>query len=607
MVTCQRALLPEGARRVVAALCLVFSVSAAAVAEPAPVAEAFTESDALENVIADYTAFRRSVDPSARARGTGTGPTAWPDVSPEALDAQADQAAALLSRLSDIDTDRVIDQAILEHILNELLIEVHHDTSRLPFTGDSGFHSWPVFSAARARIRSVQDAEAYIARLNDTPRYFDQNIENMRRGIETGWVSHVDPLATTIDQVGEQAVDQPEESDLYAPFAELPANFSSADRARLQREGREAVVACIEAYAELLDFLENEYAPHARQQPGLASLRGGRGIYADLVSIHTAGAGLTPEEIHAIGQSEVARIREEMRGIIQEVGFEGDLQDFIAFLREDPRFYARTPTDLLEKASAIAKRLDAILPIYFGHLPRLPYGVSPVPSSIAPGYTTGRYVQGDQETGRSGTYLVNTYRLDQRPLYELPALTAHEAVPGHHLQIALAQEQRDVPDFRRSFYATAFGEGWGLYSEKLAGEAGIYETPYERFGQLSYEMWRACRLVADTGMHWYGWSREQAEACFIENTALSPLNIQTEVTRYIGWPGQAVAYKVGELKILELRHEAEDALGSKFDIRAFHDHLLAEGSMPLSTLSARMHQWIEDQLTTPEAETAHLP
>ncbi len=607
MVTCQRALLPEGARRVVAALCLVFSVSATAVAEPAPVAESFTESDALENVIADYAAFRRSVDPAARARGTGTGPTAWPDVSPEALSDQANQAAALLGRLSDIDTDRVIDQAILEHILNEILIEVRHDTARLPFTGDSGFHSWPVFSAARARLRSVEDAEAYIARLNDTPRYFDQNIENMRRGIATGWVSHVDPLATTIDQVAEQVVERPEDSDLYAPFADLPANMSSADRARLQREGRDAVAACVEAYAELLDFLEDVYAPHARQQPGLASLRGGRGIYADLVAIHTAGAGLSPEEIHAVGQSEVARIREEMRAIIDEVGFEGDLQDFIAFLREDPRFYARTPADLIEKASTIAKRLDAILPLYFGHLPRLPYGVSPVPASIAPGYTTGRYVQGDQETGRSGTYLVNTYRLDQRPLYELPALTAHEAVPGHHLQIALAQEQRDVPEFRRSFYATAFGEGWGLYSEKLAGEAGIYETPYERFGQLSYEMWRACRLVADTGMHWYGWSREQAEACFIENTALSPLNIETEVTRYIGWPGQAVAYKVGELKILELRHEAEEALGSKFDIRAFHDHLLAEGSMPLSTLSARMHQWIEDQLTTTEAETAHLP
>ncbi|MCI4644965.1 MAG: DUF885 domain-containing protein [Hyphomonadaceae bacterium] len=565
------------------------------------------EAGALDRIIADYSAFRRRHDPSARARGTGTGPTAWPDVSPQAVHVQAEEAAALLDRLGEIETDRVIDQAILEHILTEILIETHHDTPRLPFTGDSGFHSWPVFAAARARIRSVADAEAYIARLNDTPRYFQQNVENMRRGIATGWTSHTDPLATTLDQVAEQVVETPEASDLYAPLSSLPDSFTSADRARLQREGREAVTATIESYRELLTFLETEYAPHAREKPGLASLRGGRGIYADLVSIHTAGAGLSPEEIHAIGQTEVARIREEMLAIIAEVGFDGSLQDFIAFLREDPRFYARTPSDLIEKASTISKRLDAILPQYFGRLPRLPYGVSPVPASIAPGYTTGRYVQGDQETGRSGTYLVNTYRLDQRPLYELPALTAHEAVPGHHLQIALAQELEGVPEFRRSFYATAFGEGWGLYSEKLAGEAGLYETPYERFGQLSYEMWRACRLVADTGLHWYGWSRAQAEACFIENTALSPLNIETEVTRYIGWPGQAVAYKVGELKILELRTEARQALGADFDIRAFHDHLLGEGSMPLSTLSARMHQWIEDQLAHGEAAAAHLP
>jgi uncharacterized protein (DUF885 family) len=244
----------------------------------------------------------------------------------------------------------------------------------------------------------------------------------------------------------------------------------------------------------------------------------------------------------------------------------------------------------------MAKRLDAILPRYFGKLPRLPYGVEAVPAAIAPGYTTGRYADGDMDEGVAGTYWVNTYALDQRPLYELPALSAHEAVPGHHLQISLAQELVNVPDFRRSYYATAFGEGWGLYSEKLAGEAGFYRTPYERFGQLSYEMWRACRLVADTGLHYYGWSRAEAEACFIDNTALAPLNIQTEVTRYIGWPGQATAYKVGELKILALRAAAKDALGEDFDIRAFHDHLLGAGAMPLDALEARMTAWTQAQL-----------
>ncbi len=287
-----------------------------------------------------------------------------------------------------------------------------------------------------------------------------------------------------------------------------------------------------------------------------------------------------------------------MESIIAEVEFEGTFEEFIAFLRTDPQFYAQTPEELLEKASEMSKRLDAILPRYFGILPRLPYGVEAVPAAIAPGYTTGRYSGGDADKGIAGTYLVNTYALDQRPLYELPALSAHEAVPGHHLQIALAQELRNVPEFRKSYYATAFGEGWGLYAEKLAGEAGFYRTPYERFGQLSYEMWRACRLVADTGLHHYGWSREEAEACFNENTALAPLNIQTEVTRYIGWPGQATAYKVGELKILELRARAKEALGEAFDIRAFHDELLGAGAMPLDALDQRIQMWIETQLSS---------
>ena len=593
MGRCQRALLVPGMRHFVVAISFVF-LGAPAHAEP-PLQSESAQIDSLEAVIEDYAAFQRTHEPSAAARGTGTGPVAWTDTSRAATIQKAREAAALLNRLESVSSDQVIDTAILEHLLNGVVMRSEIDSARIPFTGDSGFHSSPVFAAARARLRSVEDAEAYIARLNDTPRYFETSIENMRRGMASGWTSHSDPLNTVISQVKEQTESRAEDSDLYAPLGDLPDSIATADRARLTREGLIAVEAALDAYETLETFLEKDYAPRTRTAPGLAGLRGGRQAYARLVDFHTAGAGLSPEEIHTIGQNEVARIREEMKAIIEEVGFAGDFDGFLRFLREDSRFYARTPQDLLEKASTISKRLDASLPQFFGRLPRLPYGVSPVPASIAPGYTTGRYAQGDPETGRSGTYLVNTFRLDQRPLYELPALTAHEAVPGHHLQIALAQEMRDVPDFRRSFYATAFGEGWALYAEKLAGEAGIYTTPYERFGALSYEMWRACRLVADTGLHWYGWSRAQAEACFIENTALSPLNIETEVTRYIGWPGQAVAYKVGELKILELRGEAENALGADFDLRAFHDHLLGEGSMPLSTLQARMRQWVEDQ------------
>jgi len=552
-----------------------------------PVGEAFGE------LVARYEAYVREHDPARAADEEGRAPDRWSDVRPETLKAQREAAEALLSALAGEPGGDPVSRAILEALLTHDILAVRHDLARIPFTGDYGFHAEPVFAALRVRIDSVEDAEAWIRRLEDIGRYFDQQVANMRRGIETGFTSHGDPLDVTIEQVREQAAATVAESNLNAPLLALPDGIPAAERARLEEAGRVAVAGAIGAYADLLDFLETEYAAHARSRPGLVALPGGREIYADLVDHHTAGAGLTPQQVHAIGLEEVARIRSDMDAIISEIGFEGDFADFQAFLRSDERFYADSPSDLLEKAAAISKRLDAMLPQYFGHLPRLPYGVSPVPASIAPGFTTGRYVQGDPEKQRPGTYLVNTFRLDQRPLYELPALSAHEAVPGHHLQIALSQELSGVADFRRRYYATAFGEGWGLYAEKLAGEAGIYQTPYERFGALSYEMWRACRLVADTGLHWYGWSRAEAEACFRENSALSPLNIQTEVTRYIGWPGQATAYKIGELKILELRAAAREALGADFDIRAFHDHLLGAGSMPLSLLESRMTAWVE--------------
>lgn len=359
----------------------------------------------------------------------------------------------------------------------------------------------------------------------------------------------------------------------------------------------------IEAYRETVAFIDETYAPAARRGAGIAGLRGGRQVYAALVDSHTAGAGYSAEEIHAIGLEEVARIRAAMEAIIAETGFEGSFADFQAFLRTDPQFYAQSEGELMAAAQEISARLDDILPGYFNRLPRLGYTVAPVPLSIAPGYTSGRYVSGDPVEGRTGTYLVNTWALDQRPLYELPALSAHEAVPGHHLQIALAQEMKDQPRFRQEYYATAFGEGWGLYAEYLATEAGLMQTPYEQFGALSMEMWRACRLVSDTGLHWYGWSRERAEACFQENTALAPLNIQTEVTRYIGWPGQATAYKIGELKIRALRAEAEAALGEAFDIRAFHDVVLGNGSVPMDVLEAEVKGWIAAQ-AAPEPPAA---
>ncbi len=599
MGDCQRTSLAAAVRGAVgaAALLLLACPMVAAQSDAHDEAPAPVTTDPMTQLISDYEAFAVEADAWQAARAEGRPARSWGDVTPATEKREAARAQALLTRLAEIDTERVIDVAIVRHLLYARLIDHRHDAARIPFTGDSGFHSAPVFAAARLRIKTIDDGEAWIARLNDLPRYFAEHIFNMRRGVTTGWTAHGDPLATTIRQIREQISDQPENSNLYAPLRDLPESWPAADRERLRRDGLEASARAIAAYRDLLGFLETEYAPYARPDPGLASLPGGRRAYADYVAHHTAGAGYSAQEIHLLGQQEVQRIRKQMLEIIEETGFEGSFDAFVEFLRTDPRFYARSAEDLMEKASRLSKRLDALLPLYFNTLPRLPYGVSPVPAAIAPGYTTGRYAQGNARTGQAGTYLVNTFRLDQRPLYELPALTAHEAVPGHHLQIALAQEMRYQPDFRRNFYATAFGEGWGLYAERLVGEAGFYQTPYERFGALSYEMWRACRLIADTGLHWYGWSREQAEACFIENTALSALNIETEMTRYIGWPGQAVAYKVGELKILQLRSEAEAALGEAFDIRAFHDHLLSEGSMPLSVLEGRMRRWIEDQST----------
>lgn len=555
-------------------------------------AEPSETHDSLSAIISDYNTLTGKADPETAAKTEGNTPSSWGDVTPDAVQERAGQASELRERLYALEAANGDDTAILQRLLTVYISAAELDSARIPFTGDWGFHAEPVFAALQARFETVEEVEAWIDRVEDLPRYFADHTRNMQRGMETGWTAHSDPLRTTIEQVRKQIVASPEESGLYTPLEVLPDTVSPAEAARLRRDGREAVIAAIDAYRELLRFFETEYTPKARPEPGIGSLNGGMQVYAAALEHHTAGAGYSADQIHELGEREVARIRVEMDEAIKEAGFVGSFDAFVRFLRTDPSFYAETPEELLANAAEISKRLDAILPQYFGQLPRLPYGVSPVPAAIAPGYTTGRYAQGDADAGRAGAFLVNTFDLSQRPLYQLPALAAHEAVPGHHLQIALAQELEDRPHFRRDYYATAFGEGWALYAERVAGEAGIYRTPYERFGALSYEMWRACRLVADTGLHYYGWSRAEAEACFRDNTALAPLNIRTEVTRYIGWPGQATAYKIGELKIRELRARAEKALGDRFDIREFHDALLGAGSLPLDRLEIRMEGWI---------------
>lgn len=352
-------------------------------------------------------------------------------------------------------------------------------------------------------------------------------------------------------------------------------------------------------YQNYLKFFEEEYYPNAKETIAAYDFPEGKAYYQNQLKLYTT-LDMSPDEIHEIGLSEVKRIRAEMEQVIKDSGFEGSFAEFLEFLRTDPQFYAKTPEELIKEASYISKRMDHKLPQFFGKLPRQPYGVVPVPEAIAPKYTTGRYSGAPLDSTRAGEYWVNTYALDKRPLYNLEALTLHEAVPGHHLQTALAKELEHLPNFRQNTYISAFGEGWGLYSEKLGLEAGFYQDPYSNFGRLTYEMWRAIRLVVDTGMHTKGWTRDQAIKMMEENTALSTHNVRTEIDRYISWPAQALSYKLGELKILELRAKAEKELGQDFDIRKFHDAILANGSIPLSVLEDQIEQFIEAEKASVE-------
>jgi uncharacterized protein (DUF885 family) len=414
----------------------------------------------------------------------------------------------------------------------------------------------------------------------------------MRAGLKRGMTVPRATLEGYEGTMSAHVVADPSASVFWEPFVKFPAGVPAAEHERLRRDGRAAVTdGAIAGYRELLDFFQKEYLPGARKTLGAWELPDGRAYYAQKIREFTT-LELTPQEIHKTGLAEVARISAEMNAVMKEVGFQGDFAAFLTFLRSDPRFYAKTPEELLSKASRLAKRIDGKLPSMFKTLPRLPYTVEPVPTDIAPKYTTGRYVSAPQGSTMPGIYWVNTYKLEARPFYTLPALTLHEAVPGHHLQIALSRELDNLPNFRRYSYLSAFGEGWGLYSEWLGIEAGMYADPYDNFGRLTYEMWRACRLVVDTGLHSMGWTRQQAIDYMATRTALPIHEVTTEVDRYISWPGQALAYKLGELKIKELRRRAETTLGTRFDVREFHDVVLGSGSVPLSVLEANVDRWI---------------
>jgi uncharacterized protein (DUF885 family) len=559
------------------------------------------EERALDGVIAEYEAFSVADDPvTAGFNGDREALSRLPDVTPAADAARKVKLELFRARLAEIrpaglSEDSALDHAVLTRIVEDRLRGLGVDDARLAVSSDSGFHVLAGYLASVTPIDGEADAVAYVTRLEALPGYYADSIANARRGVESRFTQTRGATELMLAQMRKQAAVAVADDPLLAPLKTLPDTVAAGRRAELLQRGIAAITALREQQNAAAAFLETVYLPAARPGLGIASAEGGRDYYRWAVSHYTT-TDRSPDEIHAIGLAEVARIRAEMQTTMAQAGFAGTFPEFLAFLRSDPRFYAQSREDLLEKASEIAKRIDDKLPRFFGTLPRLPYGVRPVPSDIEDGYTTGRYFPGSPKLGVAGGYMVNTSRLDQRPLYELPALTLHEAVPGHHLQIALSQELEDVPAFRRDADMTAFVEGWGLYSEKLGAEMGIYRDPYEQFGRLSYEMWRACRLVADTGIHWKGWSLEEARACFMENSALAPHNIETELARYVSWPGQALAYKLGEMKIIELRQRAEKELGPKFDIRRFHDAVLLAGPLPLDLLDTRVDQWIDAEL-----------
>jgi uncharacterized protein (DUF885 family) len=519
--------------------------------------------------------------------------------SPENHRRFLDEDRSFLKRLENIDrsqlgADDQLNYDLFDFVVRSRATLAGHRPYLVPILSDGGFHMRVQRMYEAMPFDTVADYERYLSRLQALPPYFDQNIANMREGLRIGITQPKAILDGIEASISGPIVDDAEESIYFTPLNSMPRHFEASERERLRAAGIATIEkAVVPAYARFLAFFNEEYRAGARDELGASSLPDGKAYYDELVKYFTTLDDATPEAIHELGLEEVARIRAEMDAILRQVEFDGSFASFVEFLRSDSRFYVEDARDFLKEAAYIAKKIDGRMPEFFRTLPRLPYGIMPVPDDIAPNYTTGRYWGAPIGGRRGGYYLVNTYALDTRPLYELAALTAHEAAPGHHHQAAIRQEIEGAPEFRRAFYPHAFGEGWGLYAEKLGIEFGIYETPYDHFGRLSYEMWRAARLVIDTGIHIKGWTREQARQYLAENTALSLHNVRTEVDRYIAWPGQALAYKMGELKILELRERAERELGAAFDIRDFHDVVLLSGGVTLNVLDDQVNSYIE--------------
>ncbi|MCH8536143.1 MAG: DUF885 domain-containing protein [Alkalimonas sp.] len=523
------------------------------------------------------------------------------DLSEERLARVAAERKEWLDRLAAIEVEHLSEQNQINHAVLTYRLANGYDqyrfgAHRMPLTAESGFHNSLAFMAQRGGFRQLDDFEQYLSRLEDMPRYFQQQIDWMRQGIADGMTQPQEVLTGFEQSIIAYVTEQAEKNVFYTPFRRQPESIRDADWQQLTERAKQLIQEAVNpSYQAFYQFFVDEYYPNARQSLAANLLPEGEAFYQNRVEHYTT-LEMTPAEIHQIGLEEVARIRAEMQQVIDDLEFEGSFADFVDFLRTDDQFYAQTPDELMRYAAYLSKKADAALPRFFLRetLPRTPYGVAPVPAEIAPKYTTGRYISANTDRD-AGYYWVNTYALNRRPLYEMEALTLHEAVPGHHLQIALSQEQDSLPDYRRSFYTSAFGEGWGLYAEYLGLEMGFYQDPYNNFGRLSFEMWRAVRLVVDTGLHAKGWSRQEAIDFLANNSALSMHNVVTEIDRYISWPGQALSYKLGELTIRRLRQEAEQALGEDFDLREFHHEVLKNGSVPLQVLEQQIHRYIESK------------
>ena len=556
--------------------------------------------DQIQNIFDDHWEYRLQTNPLL---ATNQGDHRYDDQLPESnlefLEEDYFKTQEFLARLNGISVDDLDETDTMNYDIFRIQLEnsaraYELNDHLLPLNGWWDYHATFADLANRMPLSSSEDYENYLSRLGAFPEYNAGFIERMEKGLELGVVRPKIVFDDYVASVEAHITESAEEHNLFGPFEEFASAVEEEDRERLRNEGKQIIEeVVVPEFRRLRDFLVDDYIPGSAESIGITGIEGGEEYYEYLIATYTT-LDLTAQEIHQTGLDEVARIRNEMMEIVDSEGFGDNFNGFVEFLRTDPQFYAETPEELMKETAFVLKMMDGKLPELFKTLPRLPYGIIPVPDYLAPRTATAYYSRGAADGTRAGFYAVNTYDLKSRPLYEVTALSLHEAVPGHHLQIALQQELEDLPDFRTVAGFTAYSEGWALYSERLGLEVGMYDDPYQDFGRLSYEMWRALRLVVDTGMHAKGWSRDEAIDYMAENSALSLHNIRSEVNRYIFWPGQALAYKMGEIKIRELRGIAEEELGRDFDLREFHDVVLTSGAVPLEVLENNVMNWIEE-------------